>query len=56
MIINWSQETYIKACQFAANAHKGQKVPGTNLPYVVHPSFALWKESVKCLIIENSSG
>ena len=34
----WSQENYIKACLFAANAHQGQRVPGTELPYLVHLS------------------
>jgi len=32
----WSQEKYIKALQYAAKAHKGQSVPGSDLPYVVH--------------------
>jgi len=32
----WSQELYIKAFKFAAQAHKGQKVPGSDLPYIVH--------------------
>ncbi|RAM48839.1 MAG: bifunctional (p)ppGpp synthetase/guanosine-3',5'-bis(diphosphate) 3'-pyrophosphohydrolase [Hapalosiphonaceae cyanobacterium JJU2] len=35
----WSQDTYIKAYKFAAHAHQGQKVPGTNLPYIMHLSF-----------------
>lgn len=34
----WSQESYIAAYQFAARAHNGQKVPGTDLPYIVHVS------------------
>lgn len=32
----WSQEHYIKALLFAANAHNSQKVPGTELPYLTH--------------------
>jgi len=32
----WSQENYIKALLFAANAHNSQKVPGTELPYLTH--------------------
>jgi len=32
----WSQEVYIKALLFAANAHNSQKVPGTELPYLTH--------------------
>lgn len=35
---NWSQDSYIKACRFAAEAHQGQCVPGTELPYLVHLS------------------
>jgi len=34
----WSQEIYIAAYQFAAQAHHGQRVPGTHLPYLVHVS------------------
>ncbi len=36
---NWSQDTYIKAYKFAAKAHHGQKVPGTEIPYIQHLSF-----------------
>lgn len=32
----WSQEKFIKAHWFAAAAHNGQLVPGTELPYIVH--------------------
>jgi (p)ppGpp synthase/HD superfamily hydrolase len=35
----WSQETYLKAYRFAAKAHLGQMVPGTNFPYIMHLSF-----------------
>ena len=34
----WQQDKYIKACKFAAEAHNGQLVPGTDLPYLVHLS------------------
>ena len=34
----WQQDKYIKACKFAAEAHNGQPVPGTDLPYLVHLS------------------
>lgn len=33
---NWNQDLYIKACLFAAAAHQGQLVPGSNLPYSIH--------------------
>jgi (p)ppGpp synthase/HD superfamily hydrolase len=36
---NWDRELYIKACRFAAEAHRGQLVPGTNLPYLMHLNF-----------------
>lgn len=32
----WSQEKYLRAWQFAARVHAGQRVPGTELPYIVH--------------------
>ena len=35
---NWSREKYFKALRFAAEAHKDQLMPGTDLPYVVHVS------------------
>lgn len=39
MLNNWSQESYIKAYKFAAYAHLGQKVPGTEISYIMHLSF-----------------
>ncbi|MBD2498319.1 HD domain-containing protein [Nostoc sp. FACHB-280] len=36
---NWSQESYIKAYQFAAIAHQDQTIPGSELPYIIHLSF-----------------
>ncbi len=36
---NWSQESYIKAYQFAAQAHQGQEFPGSKIPYIMHLSF-----------------
>jgi (p)ppGpp synthase/HD superfamily hydrolase len=36
---NWSQESYIKAYRFAAQAHQGQKFPGTEISYIMHLSF-----------------
>jgi (p)ppGpp synthase/HD superfamily hydrolase len=32
----WSQDKYVAALKYAAAAHLGQKVPGSELPYVVH--------------------
>ena len=34
----WSQDLYVKAYGFAAHAHRGQTVPGTEWPYVMHLS------------------
>lgn len=38
MVTKWSQETYIKAYRFAADAHVGQTVPETNISYLMHLS------------------
>ena len=35
---NWSRDKYFKALKFVAEAHTGQLVPGTDMPYVVHVS------------------
>jgi len=35
----WSQELYINAYRFAAQAHGWQRMPGTPLPYIMHLSF-----------------
>jgi len=35
----WSPETYIKTMRFAAHAHQGQTLPGSNIPYLAHLSF-----------------
>jgi len=39
MLNHWSQDKYITAYKFAAEAHNGQLVPGTTLPYIMHVSF-----------------
>jgi (p)ppGpp synthase/HD superfamily hydrolase len=36
MPVTWSQEKFIAALRYAAEAHNGQTVPGSDLPYVVH--------------------
>jgi (p)ppGpp synthase/HD superfamily hydrolase len=35
----WSQDEYVRAYRFAAQAHQGQLVPGTDIPYLMHLSF-----------------
>lgn len=32
----WNQDKYIKAWNFASVAHRGQLVPGTDIPYINH--------------------
>ena len=32
----WNQDLHRKALHFAANAHKGQTIPGSEMPYIVH--------------------
>src|SRR5512143_382662 len=36
---SWSQDLYVKAYKFAAQAHRWQWVPGTSIPYIMHLSF-----------------
>lgn len=36
MTSKWSPDTYREAFWFAAEAHKGQTIKGTQLPYIVH--------------------
>jgi (p)ppGpp synthase/HD superfamily hydrolase len=39
MTSSWNPELYIKTCRFAAIAHRGQVVPGSDLPYLMHLNF-----------------
>ena len=32
----WDQDKYIRAWHFASGAHNGQRMPGSELPYIVH--------------------
>lgn len=34
--MSWSNDHYIRALRFAAERHAGQRLPGTELPYLVH--------------------
>lgn len=47
----WSQETYIEAYRFAAEAHKGQCFKGTDLPYIVHVNLVCM-EIMAALVVE----
>mgnify|MGYP001825831160 FL=1 len=51
MLNHWSQDTYIRAYKFAAQSHKGQLVPGTDLPYIMHLSFVAM-EVIAALAVE----
>ena len=48
----WSQDIYIKAYRFAAEAHNGQLFPGTELPYIMHTTFVAM-EVIAALEIDN---
>jgi (p)ppGpp synthase/HD superfamily hydrolase len=48
---HWSQDTYIRAYRFAAEAHNGQQVPGTTLPYIMHVSYVAM-EIIAALTVE----
>jgi len=47
----WTQEDYIQAFRFAAQAHLGQTYPGTDLPYLMHLSFVCM-EVIAALAVE----
>lgn len=47
----WSQEAYLKAMVFSAEAHGNQKIPGSDLPYLVHISLVSM-EVVAALAVE----
>jgi len=32
----WTQDLFLKAFNLAASAHNGQKIPGSELPYIIH--------------------
>ena len=51
MTKNWSQEAYIRAYTYAAIAHNGQQVPGTDLPYLMHVSLVAM-EVMAALVVE----
>jgi (p)ppGpp synthase/HD superfamily hydrolase len=35
-MVIWSQDTYLKAWNFAGRAHLGQAIPGSEVPYINH--------------------
>ena len=48
----WSQDLYSQALRFCAEAHKDQKLIGTDLPYIIHLS-AVAMEVMGAICIEN---
>ncbi len=52
MTSNWEPEIYIKACRFAAIAHHGQILPGSDLPYLIHLNFVSM-EIIAALSVES---
>lgn len=45
----WSQECYLAAWRFAAIAHSQQKLPGTDLPYIVHIAAVAMEVMTACV-------
>jgi (p)ppGpp synthase/HD superfamily hydrolase len=52
MLNNWLQETYIQTLHIASQAHQGQKIPGSDIPYIQHLSFVSM-EVIAALNIES---
>lgn len=48
---NWLPDLYIKTYLFAEQAHRGQLVPGTEMPYIVHVNFVAM-EVIAALTVE----
>ena len=44
----WSPERYLAALRFAAEAHRGQTVPGTDLPYLMHVTSVAMEAMAAC--------
>lgn len=44
----WSQDRYLAALRFAAEAHRGQTVPGTDLPYLMHVTSVAMEAMAAC--------
>ena len=56
MVVNWSQDIYIEAYQFAAEAHLCQLVPGTKLPYLMHISLVSMEIMAALCVEEGMDG
>ena len=49
----WQQDEYLKAWNFASKIHNGQKLPGTELPYINHIGLVAMEASAA--IAQNSA-
>ena len=52
----WNQEAYLKAVRFAAKAHKGQIVPGTEFPYLAHVTMVAMEVAAALAVEEGLDG
>ena len=52
----WNQEAYIQAFRFAARAHIGQKVPGTDFSYLAHLSMVAMEVMAALAVQEGLNG
>ncbi len=52
MFLNWSQDKFQTTIVYAANAHQGQTMPGSDLPYLLHINLVTM-EVLACLAVEN---
>jgi (p)ppGpp synthase/HD superfamily hydrolase len=51
----WSPDAWIDAARFAAEAHRSQRVPGTELPYLLHVT-TVAQEVAGAIAIEGGDG
>jgi (p)ppGpp synthase/HD superfamily hydrolase len=49
---HWSQEQYLHTYLYAAKAHQGQLIPGSVLPYIIHPGLVCM-EIIAALRVES---
>lgn len=51
----WSPEAWLAASRFAADAHRGQLAPGTDLPYLLHVT-SVAQEVARAIVLEGGDG
>jgi (p)ppGpp synthase/HD superfamily hydrolase len=52
----WNQEKYINALRYAARLHQDQKVPGSDLPYIVHVAMVAMEVSAALALEDGLNG